>query len=127
MTKKDLSQLYFLPREIEQQERELKKLEEKAVSCGSGVTEMPRSTCTSDKVGEYATKIADLKVLIANNKAFLRQLESYINLIDNSQIRLIMRLKHKENMRWEEVALKIGGGNTADSVRKAHDRYLEKI
>jgi glycerol dehydrogenase-like iron-containing ADH family enzyme len=126
MSKKDLEQLYFLEREIEQQERELKKLEAKAMSCGSSVAVTPKSNQTSDKVGDYAVRIADLKTLIESNKEQLLQLESYINAIPESQMRQIMRLKHKENMAWADVALRVGGGNTADSVRMAHDRYLKK-
>lgn len=48
MTKKELSQLYFLNREIEEQQRRLSELEAVAESCTATITGMPKAHSVSD-------------------------------------------------------------------------------
>ena len=65
MTKKELSQLYWLNREIEQDKKRLAELETSATNCTTGeITGMPHGTGNMDKLGNYAAEIADLKALI---------------------------------------------------------------
>ena len=65
MTLKELSQLYYLNREIEMDKKRLLELEAKAVSCSSDLSGMPRSPGVGDRVGRYAAEIVDLKGIIA--------------------------------------------------------------
>ena len=130
MTKKELSQLYWLNREIEEQQRRLLELESLATSCTSRITGMPNSRQLIDKLGAYAAEIADLRGLIDLNikKCFyeLNRLNRYINSIEDSQLRTILALRYVNGLSWNQVAHSVGGGNNADSVRKAIDRLLEK-
>jgi len=48
--------------------------------------------------------------------------EEYIQSIQNSRIRRIIRLKYIDNLSWVQVASKVGG--TADSVRMELNRFL---
>jgi len=50
----------------------------------------------------------------------------YIDNIDDSLIRQIISLRYINGLTWEQVAAHIGGNNTADSVRKATERFLAK-
>ena len=59
MTVKEMSQLYYLNREIVQLERQLEELECLAESTAQVITGMPHGGGTSDKVGRYAVRIAD--------------------------------------------------------------------
>lgn len=52
------------------------------------------------------------------------EIESEIAKIDDSRIRRILCLRVVDGNTWQEVADKIGGGNTEDSVRKAYKRYF---
>lgn len=45
--------------------------------------------------------------------------------IKDSQTRQIIFLRFIKGMTWGQVALKIGGGNTSDGVRKRAVRYIE--
>lgn len=54
----------------------------------------------------------------------LNRLNRFINTIDDSQMRMIFSLRYINGLNWLQIAFSIGGGNTADSVRKAHDRFL---
>lgn len=55
------------------------------------------------------------------------EIMSFIEKIDDSYLRQIMFYRHVQGMNWTQVSMHIGGNNTADGCRKAHDRYLKKI
>lgn len=129
MTLKELSQLYYLNREIEMDKKRLQELEVLAVSISPNLTGMPRSPGVSDKVGRYAAEIADLKGIIeAKHQQCLYErsrLERYIAGIDDSLIRQIFTYRFVNGLPWLQVAACIGGNNTADSVRMMCNRYIK--
>jgi hypothetical protein len=128
MTKKELSQLYYLNREIEEQQRRLTELEGAATSCTSHITGMPAAQGVNDKIGKYAAEIADLKSLLDLNlkKCFyeLNRLNRYIQSIDDSEMRMILALRYVNGLSWRQIAFSMGGGNTEDGVKKTAYRYL---
>ena len=130
MTKQELSQLYYLNREIEHLKDRITELECIATSSTSRITGMPHATDISDKVGKYAAEIADLKELLDLNlkKCFyeLNRLNRYIESIEDSQIRMIMTLRYVNGLSWRQIAFSVGGGNTEESVKKVAYRYLKK-
>ncbi len=73
MTKSELSQLYFLNREIEEIQRRIEELEGLATGATSRITGLPHSPGISDKVGKYVAELTDLKALLDLNlkKMFL--------------------------------------------------------
>jgi len=129
VTKKELSQLYYLNREIEEQQRRLVELETAAISFASAITGMPRAYGISDKLAENAVEIADLKELLSLNLkkciCELNRLNQYINSIDDSQIRMILSLRYINGLCWRQIAFSIGGKTTEDSVRVLHNRFLK--
>lgn len=56
----------------------------------------------------------------------LNSVEEFIAGVDDSRMRRIITLRFIENLSWNEVARRIGGGNTEDSVKKAFYRFMEK-
>lgn len=53
-------------------------------------------------------------------------LTNFILNIEDVYIRKICTLRYIYGVRnWSRIALEMGGGNTPDGVRKAHDRYLK--
>ena len=129
MTKKELSQLYYLNKEIEQQKRKLTELEAAAAKTSQCITGMPGAGNASDKVGTYAAEIADLKALIALNiqKCWYEKsrLERYIQGISDSLTRQIFSLRYINCLRWNQVADTVGGNNTENGVKQIHSRYLK--
>lgn len=130
MTLKELSQLYYLNREIEMDQRRLRELELKALPGAQVITGMPHGSSVADIVGRYAAEIADLRGIIeAKHQQCLYErsrLERYIADIDDSLLRQIFTYRFVNGLPWLQVAACIGGGNTADSVRVACNRYIEK-
>ena len=129
MTKKELSQLYYLNREIAQQKQRLSELEYASTSISVQITGLPHGSGISDKVTNYAAEIADLKALIELNiqKCWyeLNRLNRYIGSIEDSLTRQILSLRYINGLSWQQVASSIGGGNTADGVRMLHNRFMD--
>jgi hypothetical protein len=130
MTKQELSQLYYLNREIVQLQTRLLELECLATSCTAHITGMPHASGISDKIGEYAAEIADLKGILDLNlkKCFyeLNRINRYIQSIDDSEMRMILSLRYINGLCWEQVAASISSYATEDSIRMKHNRYLRE-
>ena len=130
MTLKELSQLYYLTREIEADQRRLKELEQLAGSPSlSKLTGMPHApNRTESKVERLAAEIVDLQTIImARQIQYVHErarLERWIDEIPDSLTRQIFRCRFVEGMSWVEVSVQIGGGNTVDGVKKRCYRYL---
>lgn len=69
---------------------------------------------------------------------FLRQkleaqkqaIEDFVESIPDSVTRRIFRYRYIDGRvkpSWQWIAVKIGGGNTSDSTRMIHNRYLKKL
>lgn len=130
MTLKELSQLYYLNREIEMDQCRLRKLEAMAQPGGQRLTGMPHTPGVTDKVAFYAAELADLRgVIEAKHKRCILErdrLERYISSIDDSFIRQIFTCRFVSGLPWEQVAACVGGGNTGDNCRMTATRYLER-
>jgi len=130
MTKRELSQLYYLNREIEHIKNRIAELECIATSATLNITGMPHTSGVSDKVGKYAAEIADLKELLDLNlkKCFyeLNRINRYIESLEDSQIRMIVSLRYINGLGWDQVAYSIGGGNSEKSVQMILNRFLKK-
>lgn len=129
MTKKDLSQLYYLQREIANDEQRLLELEAAATNTTAKLSGMPGGGKTSDKTA-IAAEMADLRSIIRSKQdmcvAHYNQIMRYVAGIDDSLIRQIITYRHIDMMKWRDIAQKVGGGNSEDGLRKIYTRFLEK-
>lgn len=111
MTKKELSQLYYLRKEIKEQQRRLSELEALATNCTAKITGLPNGNGVSDKIANYAIEIADLKDLIEKNLGKCieehKKLTTFINNIGDSQIRLILTLRYIDHLTWQQIAFNL--------------------
>lgn len=127
MTSKQLDQVFNLTREKRELEKMLIEIPDiTAVRYDSiGVSNSGISSPVQ-KIAEQREKIRELiSMKLAEISVAEREILEYIFSINDSQIRRIMRLRHIELKSWVQVANAIGGNNTADSVRKMHDRFLQ--
>ena len=127
MTSKQLDQVFNLTREKRELEKMLLEIPDiTAVRYDSiGVSNSGISSPVQ-KIAEQREKIRELiSMKLAEISVAEREILEYIFSINDSQIRRIMRLRHIERKSWLQVANAIGGNNTADSVRKMHDRFLQ--
>ena len=130
MTARKLKNLYYLKKEIKEQQRRLAELEAAATNCSSKITGLPSGEGISDKVGKYAAKIADLKTLLELNleKSFyeLNRLDRFIQSIEDSLLRQIMVYRFVNGYSWSKIAFQIGGNNTPDGLRIKMMRFLRE-
>lgn len=113
MTVKELSQLCYLNREVAQARQDLAELQRRP---GDG---------TKEGAAELAAQVKKLKAKIRQRGRERDRLRQYIESVEDAQMRLILDLRFAKRLSWVQVAHRIGGGNTEDSVRKACFRYLE--
>lgn len=127
MTRKELSQLCWLKKEIERESRRLEELEALATGCTAGASGMPGSGGLSDKTA-IAVQIADCKTLIETKRYELvteyNRLLHYIKDVDDAYMRNILKYRYIECLTWSQVATRMG--STPDAVRMAHHRFFQK-
>ncbi len=129
MTKKELSQLYYLRKEIKEQQRRLSELEALATNCTAKITGLPNGNGVSDKIANYATEIADLKSLLDLNlkKCFyeLNRLDRFISSVNDSEMRIILTLRYSQGLSWQQIAQNMGVLGDGSTERKKHNRFLK--
>lgn len=130
MDKKTLYRLFYLPKQIEQKEREIQRIWDKLTSISPNLSGMPHGGGVHDKLGEGVPELVDKKnELEAQKRGFEqeeKEINDWIDAVDDLQVNLILCLRFREKLTWNEVADQMGGINTDDSCRKMIDRYLEK-
>lgn len=107
----------------------------------STVTEIRNEICQTEKrikrleaiKSEGKGAMLANKRLIESNKATLKraqaELEHLLKIIDgipDSHTRNIVTLSIVDGISYRDIAQRIGGYNTADSVRKTVERFLKK-
>ena len=132
MTLKELSQLYYLNREVEADQKKLSAMKIKIPgSTGVSLTGMPGGNVQGKNCLEnYIAEIIDLETIISAKITQClherNRLERYIADIPDSLTRQIFTLRFINGLTWRQVAYSLGGGNTEDSVKKICYRYLNK-
>lgn len=143
VTKEILNQYVDLRKEYEEVREKISKLEEQIekiesegavvdkVSGGSGgiqsfrIEGFPYPEYSRKKTLLYARK-ATLSELEWEISETINKVELFISSIKDSHIRRILTLRVVDNLSWNKVADKIGGGNTEGSVKMAFQRFMEK-
>lgn len=126
-------------RRIEKLEDDIRDLEENrnetadSVACGrKGKKALKTVKVSGFPEMEYQTKMGRLKRLrmrleLADDQLLelLSGVEEYIESIEDSRMRMIMRFRYMDGMTWRQIA-KAVGGVTEEAVRIEHARFLEK-
>lgn len=128
MTKKELSQLSWLNREIEEEKRRLSELEAAATGCTAKITGLPHVTATHDKVGDLGALIAEQRDLIGQkvrqSVVAYDRLNHYIASVPDSEMRQILSLYYVNGFSWRQIAKELRYQD--ESVpRKRHNRFLK--
>ncbi len=130
MDKGELSQVYWLEKEIEIWEEELRRRKERS--------KVKSPMKFKDGSGEPGQKSVEEEDIVTNVEidALIRRKQTdlerqrdkileYIIGIEDSQMRLIVYWRCVKLCPWRVVAKKVGGANTEEGVRQAFHRHFK--
>lgn len=138
--KQDLKQIDSLRKEIKYIEDKIEKLDSKPVqivqdSVSASSVSFPYTRHTAKIEGfENPKNRNKYKKLIKQRKYELEkainQLEYRLNMIDDSELRMLIRYKYEDNLNYIQIAHKMNENGekiyTEDSVRMKINRFFEK-
>lgn len=128
MNKRDMKQIFYIKKERELLEEKLARLEQSGLQSPK-LDGMPRASGISKPTEKKAEQIAELKEMLEELEyrtlCEMKRIYEYIRELDDSLLRQIIILRCIDLCTWDKVAIRIGGGNTADSVRKRYDRHFD--
>lgn len=128
MTKQEINQIYYLNREIELWQRILREMREGGLESPK-LDGLPRSRKISDRTGNAAARQADVERIIEDMLEEIQikrqEIYEYISSLEDSLMRQIIMYRCMSLCTWNEVAMYVGGGNTADSVRMLFNRHFD--
>lgn len=149
MTKKELSQLFYLNKEIKMQKEQIAEIERLLAKAQKAKADSVQGSSPTfpfckksillaglDGAGieacfKYRDKIEELKRLLEANQQKLvaeyDRINRYIQSVEDSMIRQILTLRYVDGFCWQHIAVTIGGNNTADGIRIKHDRFIARI
>ena len=129
VTLEKLSRYYRLHIRKEQNLETLKALEAAIHPGAQRLTGMPHVSGVSDRIGDLAVEIAEMRERILSLRKELdreeAKLNRFISTIENDQTRTIFRLRFLRCLTWGEVAAVVGGRNSENSVKCICYRYLK--
>lgn len=130
MTKEQLCQLGWLKTEIEDLSYRIRRIENALAGKTLRIDGMSWLGNSRHFSEELAPQLCDLKEKLEEKKriavAEYMKIQAFIADIEESYIRLIFTMRYLDGLSWHQVAWRIGG-NTADSVRMMHNRYLARL
>ncbi len=142
MTMKELSQLTYLTREIEQQQQRLAYLinskgkwrQHDCVQTSNGpgntkriewIFSLPESRMDNPFYDEIQMLRKDLRRNMSKCLRERRRLEKYIGEVDDSEMRQLLVLRFVTGLSWSQVAFNMGEDGDGSTQRKKVERYLK--
>jgi len=126
LNSQELKDLMYMEKEIKRLRQRVEVLQARAESCTQQITGMPKGNKGSD-IKELLIEAKDkLQKQIDAKELRKIEIEGDLDEIDDTLTRLIFTYKYADGCSWSQVARKVGGGNTKESVRKIAERYMKK-
>ena len=129
MTLKDLSKLYYLNKLIERDTLRIEELETRLAPGSMNLSGMPRNPSSKNMMEEIIPLLIEVQDrLHKEQEEYIRErivLEDYLRTVDDYQVRLILTYRFVDLMTWRQIAFRIGGNNTEDSVKQRAYRFIK--
>lgn len=131
MNRAQLEKVYYIKQEIKMWTDELIEIEAQSEAKAQPTYVIGgRSTLTSDSTGTQAIRRAEVKGIIEKKLQecidAVGEIMAYIATIDDPILTMIVYMRCVRCDSWNNVAAKVGGGNSADSVRMKFNRAFPK-
>lgn len=129
MTLKQLNEHLELVEEFNDLFTVTQQLRDSAGLKAHDITGMPHGTCVNDAVGRIVADISRMEERLSELSTMIETsaapIEDWINSVESVFTQNYFRLRFLHGMPWQEVADRIGGGNTVQSVQMQCYRQLE--
>lgn len=130
MTRKELSSLYWLNKEIAMWERKLEEMRANTGLSAINMDGMPHSHSVSSAVESAALAEADTLLLIADMKSLAvhkrNELYHFIQTIEDPLLAMVVQYRCIDCQTWEDVAMSIGPNTSGEACRKMFERAFPK-
>lgn len=128
MTVEELSGIYYINKEIEILEAELYNLRNNQNFYSKNIiSDMPRGGQAKDMFVEFTEKLRAVEQMLQYSLKRLQlerlKVEEFLNTVADPELRLIMRLRAVNNMKWEDIGFEIGLERT--TVSKKFFKYFK--
>lgn len=127
-TAKELSGIYYINKEIKSLQLELAELKQKNFYKPNLISDMPRGGGAKEPNLEYVNDVLLLEDLINYSLRKLqherKKIEDFLETVEDPELRLIMRLRAVNNMKWEDIGNELGIERTTAS--KKFFRYFQE-
>lgn len=127
MTIEEVSELYYINKEIAQIQREIAELKKKNYYKKPVMSDMPKGSRGTD-IRECVDSIKALEDSLHYNLLTLQRkrvaAEEFLQSVEDAEIRLIMRLRVVNNMSWENIGKEVGMSRT--TVSRKFYQYFQQ-
>lgn len=117
---KNLNKLYWLKREVKQIEEQIREL---TILSAFEMSGMPSSNSVSSPVEQFYNRLDKLRTKLAKAKGKvakeMERLESYIEAVEDAEIRVLARMRYIDCMKYEDI------GDEVHMDRRTVSRKLE--
>jgi len=136
MTREELEEIFHIKKEIVDLEKRIERIEKQSTMVADAVQRGYKRRAIiygvdvkrAYKLQSNYERLKKFKIMLVDKE---KEIENYIETIPFSEIRQIFRYRYLDGMNWIKVAHQMNNkynnrDYNDDSVRKKHDRYLEK-
>ena len=117
---KNLNKLYWLKREVKQIEEQIREL---TILSAFEMSGMPSSNSVSSPVEQFYNRLDKLRTKLTKAKGKvakeMERLESYIEAVEDAEIRVLARMRYIDCMKYEDI------GDEVHMDRRTVSRKLE--
>ena len=129
MTIRDLKDYRIIAAELQNKKQDLKRCYAADVVKGSS-PEFPYTKHSIEVKGAKPDEISEsLQREILELRKLKREIEDFVFGIEDRMIKNVLLYRYilgGKKKSWQEIAFMVGGGNTAEGIRKLVKRYLKK-
>ncbi|MDE7309808.1 MAG: sigma-70 family RNA polymerase sigma factor [Lachnospiraceae bacterium] len=112
MTVEEINSIYYINKEIEKIQKELYDLKNKNFYGKNILTGMPKGNWDDDIFSDYAEDIKTHEDMLHYNLKMLyverKKMEEFLASIEDAELKIIIRLRAVNNMKWEEIGEELG-------------------
>ena len=133
MKQKDLEQVYYLKKELNQWQKEYSRLQAEIALSPKQIDGMPftKTNKTNKPTEDKALKLAETQKVIEGKMAEIQlailEVETFITEIDDSFTRQVVYNRCVRCLSWQEIAFEFGEGYTDATIRQHYHRYIKRL